>query len=340
MTGILLVNLGTPDSPSTSDVRKYLREFLSDARVIDVNAVSRFFLVNFIIAPLRAPKSAALYQKIWTEKGSPLMFYSLEVKKLLQERLGNDFQVELAMRYQNPSIESALEKFSQPIFDKIIVLPLFPQYASASTGSVHQKVMDIVSKWQVTPEISFINSYHNNKDFIQAWKTVANRYSANDYDHVLFSFHGLPERQIKKGDPFNHCLNDGCCDSISKHNMFCYRAQCFDTARLIAEKIGINQNQYTVCFQSRLGKTPWIKPYSDEVIKSLAENGKKKLLVFAPAFVSDCLETIYEIGVEYDTLFKEHGGEKVQMVESLNAEPVWIDALFNMCMKHAATIHS
>jgi ferrochelatase len=288
-------------------------------------------LVNFIIAPIRAPRSAKLYKEIWTEYGSPLLLYSTRQEYMLAEKLGNDYQVELAMRYQNPSIEFALEKFRKPVFKKIRVVPLFPQYASASTGSVHQKVMEVVSKWEVVPEIEFVNSYCNHAGYIDAFSEIGKKYQSENYDHVLFSFHGLPERQIKKSDAFDHCLKQGCCDALSLRNAFCYRAQCFETARLIAKNLQITPDHYTVCFQSRLGKTPWVRPYSDEVIEGLAREGKKRLLVFSPAFTSDCLETLYEIAVEYDVLFKKHGGEKVQMVESLNDHPRWIEALADIC---------
>jgi len=332
-TGVLLVNLGTPDSPSVSDVRKYLREFLSDPRVIDTSPLGRWLLVNFIIAPIRAPRSAKLYEKIWTEYGSPLLLYSTRQEYMLAEKLGNDYQVELAMRYQTPSIESGLEKLQIANVKKIIVLPLFPQYASASTGSVHEKVMDIVSTWQVVPEIEFINSYCNDVNYINAFSEIGKKHHPEDFDHILFSFHGLPERQIKKADRYNHCLNDGCCDVLGDKNAFCYRAQCYETARQIATRLNIKPPDYTVCFQSRLGKTPWIKPYSDVVIEELAKEGKKRLLVFSPAFTSDCLETLYEIGVEYDELFRKHGGEKVQLVESLNDSPLFIEALVQLVIK-------
>lgn len=329
-TGILLVNLGTPDSAGVSDVKKYLKEFLNDPRVIDIPAWKRLPLVNLIIVPFRAPRSAKLYQKIWTDNGSPLLHYSRLQQQLLQNELGDDYIVELAMRYQSPSIAEALEKFRKPIYKSIKVIPLFPQYASASTGSVQEKIMDIVRKWEVVPHIEFVNSFYDDTLFIDSWQEVAKKYFEQSYDHILFSFHGLPERQIRKADCFNHCLNDGCCDEMTERNAFCYRGQCFAAARLIAERFKLKKADYTVCFQSRLGKTPWIKPYSDHVITDLAKQGKKKLLVFAPAFVSDCLETIYEIGTEYNELFKKHGGEKVQMVESLNDHPKWIEALVNI----------
>jgi ferrochelatase len=326
-TGVLLVNLGTPDSPSVSDVRKYLREFLSDPRVIDTSAFTRWMLVNFIIAPIRSPRSAALYKKIWTAEGSPLLYYSQRQKQLLQEKLGNDYQVELAMRYQSPSIPDALKIFSKQIFKSIIVLPLFPQYASASTGSVHEKIMSEISTWQVIPGIKFINSFPNNKGFIDAFAEIGRAHQPEKFDHVLFSFHGLPERQIRKADRSGHCLQSDCCSILEEKNSFCYRAQCFETARCLAIKLNLSSENYTVCFQSRLGRTPWIKPYADHVIAELAKKGKKNILVFAPAFVSDCLETIYEIGTEYDLLFKKNGGSRVQMVESLNDHPAWISAM-------------
>jgi len=332
-TGIFLVNLGTPDSPSVKDVRKYLREFLSDPRVIDVSPVGRWALVNFIISPFRAPRSAKLYKEIWNPalsgtggNGSPLLYYSVRQKELLQQRLGNDYVVEMAMRYQSPSIESVLEKFHDPSFKKIKIIPLFPQYASASTGSVHEKIMSIVSRWQVIPEIEFVSHFCNDENFIKAFATIGRTYSPSSYDHVLMSFYGLPERQILKADQYNYCLKENCCASLTERNAFCYRAQCYETARLITAKLQIPFEKYTVTFQSRLGRTPWIKPYTDEVLIERAKKGDKKILVFAPAFVSDCLETIYEIGVEYDVLFKKHGGEKVQLVESLNDHPLWIEA--------------
>ncbi|OOQ58862.1 ferrochelatase [Mucilaginibacter pedocola] len=331
--GVLLVNLGTPDSPSTADVRKYLDEFLMDPRVIDVNPVLRTFLVKTIIVPFRAPKSAKLYRAIWDEKtGSPLKHYSILQQQLLQQRLGDGYIVELAMRYQNPSIESALQKLKEALVSDIQVIALFPQYASASTGSVHEKVMRIVKEWQTVPNITFSNSFHDNELMIETFADNAAKHRPETYDHVLFSFHGLPQRQLKKCDHTgSYCLQtSGCCDTLNDTNKFCYSAQSYDTARLIAEKMNLPKNKYTVCFQSRLGSDPWVQPYTSEVIKQMAEQGHKRLLVFCPAFVADCLETVYEVTTEYGDEFKALGGEHVQLVESLNAEPKWIDALEKM----------
>ncbi|WP_316791526.1 ferrochelatase [Pedobacter frigoris] len=330
--GILLVNLGTPDSPEVGDVRKYLDQFLMDERVIDVNALKRTLLVKGIIVPFRSPKTSKLYKEIWDENGSPLLYFSKIQIALVQEQLGDDYHVELAMRYQNPSILSALEKMKAGLVESIKVIPMFPQYASASTGSVIQSVMEIVSKWATIPPVTFVNSFHDNELMIETFADNAKKYQPETYDHVLFSFHGLPERQLLKCDHTGHyCLKkDNCCDTINDTNKFCYSAQGHDTARLIAEKLNIKREDYTVCFQSRLGKEPWVQPYTTDVLKKLAGEGKKRLLVFSPAFVADCLETLYEITVEYHEEFKELGGEHVQLVESLNDNPKFITALVDM----------
>ncbi|MFD2864639.1 ferrochelatase [Mucilaginibacter antarcticus] len=328
--GILLVNLGTPDSPSTADVRKYLNEFLMDGRVIDINPVLRTMLVQGIIVPFRAPKSAKLYREIWSdETGSPLLHYSKLQHAALANRLGEEYQVELAMRYQSPSIESALARLKANLVSDIKVIPMFPQYASASTGSVQEKVMDLVKTWQTIPNISFVNSFHDDDLMIQTFADNAQKHQPATYDHVLFSFHGLPQRQLMKCDhTHSYCLKvDGCCETLNDTNKFCYSAQSYDTARLIAQKSGISKDQYTVCFQSRLGNDPWVQPYTSKVIEELAHQGKKRLLVLCPAFVADCLETVYEVTKEYGDEFKALGGEHVQLVQSLNDAPMFIDAL-------------
>ena len=327
--GILLVNLGTPDSPETRDVRIYLTEFLNDPRVIDYSALARFILVNCIIVPFRAAKSAATYKKIWTKEGSPLLVWGKKVKQLLQEKLGAGYQVELAMRYRKPGINEALEKLMKANVDSVKVIPLFPHYASATTGSVHQKIMEIVSRWQTIPEISFVNSFHDNEKMIAAFTDLGRRHDPSQYDHVLFSFHGLPARQLIKADPgCAHCQKAaGCCETMVEVNRYCYGAQSYQTAYLIAEKLGIPKEKYTICFQSRLGKEIWMQPYTSQAVKQLAAEGKKNVLVFCPAFICDCLETVYEVSEEYQELFREHGGQKLQLVEGLNDHPLWIEAL-------------
>ncbi|WP_338876657.1 ferrochelatase [Spirosoma sp. SC4-14] len=331
-TGVLIVNLGTPDSPSVSDVRKYLREFLMDGRVIDIPVLQRTLLINGIIAPFRAPKSAKVYKELWTENGSPLKHYGYVVERELQKELGDAYIVKLAMRYQSPSLEAGLNELQQLGLADIVVIPFFPQYASASTGSVYEKVMDIVKNWQVIPAIRFVNRFHNHPKFIEGFVQLGRKYmQAYNYDHFIFSYHGLPERQISKGDSTGKvCQFGSCCDSYHAMNQHCYRAQSFDTTRLLVRELGIPEGKYTTCFQSRLGRTPWIKPYTDDVIRELGSKGIKSVLAFSPSFVADCLETTIEVGVEYKELFEASGGQHWQLVESLNDSPIWIETLADL----------
>ncbi len=333
-TCVLLINLGTPDSPSVKDVRKYLFEFLNDPRVIDINPIGRFFLVNFIIVPFRAPKSAKIYKELWTDKGSPIMIYGESVKEKLQKELGDDFEVELAMRYKNPGLDEVCARMEKRGYEKIIILPLFPQYASASTGSAIEKAMKLISKWWVIPEIKIISQFYDDENYLNCVIEQSKKFNLNDYDHILFSYHGLPERQVDKvysdGKP---CKDHKCEDEINDDNKYCYKATCFATTRSLAEKLNLSKDRYTVCFQSRLDKD-WLEPFSDKVVEEWAEKGAKKLLVFSPAFVADCLETTVEIGIEYQNIFKDNGGEKVQLVESLNDHPMWIDTLKKMVLKN------
>lgn len=328
--GVLLVNLGTPDSTATGDVRKYLREFLMDGRVIDFPFIPRWMLVNLIIAPFRAPKSAKEYRKLWTDRGSPLLFHTQDLKDKLVSKLDSSvYHVEMAMRYQTPSIADALLALNKANVKKIIVIPLFPQYASATNGSVIDRVMEEARKWQIIPNITFINNFVEHPVFLEAWAELGREMMEKEaYDVFLFSYHGLPERQIRKGSVDGYCqLSDKCCANYTKKNQFCYRAQCFLTTRLIAEKLALPAEKVQTCFQSRLGNDPWIKPYTEEVIKELAEKGVKKVLVFSPAFVADCLETTVEVGEEYKEQFIEQGGEAWNLVPSLNSRDTWVDCV-------------
>lgn len=327
-TGILLVNLGTPDAPTRSAVYRYLQQFLLDARVIDINPIARNLLVRGIIAPFRSGKSAKAYQELWTENGSPLKFYGERLAAQIQTRLGGAYQVELAMRYQNPSLQSAIQKLMQAKVSKIKVFSLFPQYASATVGSVHEEVMRILSTQQIIPETEFINSYPTWEPMIELFAANARQFELGSYDHFLFSYHGLPQRQLVKADAFNHCLKQNdCCKTLTPTNQFCYSAQCYATTQAIAAKLGLTEQQYTVCFQSRLGSDPWTQPYTVQVIEKLAKQGAKRLLVFCPAFTADCLETTIEIGEEYQEDFHKWGGEQLDLVPSLNDSPAWADAL-------------
>jgi ferrochelatase len=331
-TGVLLIQLGTPDSPKTRDVRIYLREFLNDPRVIDIPWLPRKLLVNGIIVPFRAPKSAKIYQELWdlTEDGvSPLLTHTEKVKELLQDRLKNDnVTVEMAMRYQNPSMDSVLARMKTANYDEIIILPFFPQYASASTGSAVEKAMDIIRKWWVIPDVKIISQFYDNEGYLDSIVERTKEFDVKSYDHILFSYHGLPERQVDKvyEEDTDLCTDQPCESEINDTNKFCYKATCYATTRLLAEKLGLKEEDYTVCFQSRLDKK-WLTPFSDKIVEERAKKGDKKLLAFSPAFVADCLETLVEIGVEYQEIFEEHGGEKVQLVPSSNSHPRFIDGL-------------
>ncbi len=333
-TGILLVNLGTPKSPEPGDVFHYLNEFLTDERVIDLPWLRRQILVRGVIVPNRYRQSAATYTKVWTEQGSPLLVYSRSMRDKLQARLGDDFVVQLAMRYQEPSIACAMTNLEAHGLDHLIILPLFPQYASATTGSIHQKVMEYLRNWKLIPSLSFISAFATHPAFLNAFVTIGERYQPETFDHVLFSFHGLPERQITQTDTSGCCLKRSkCCETLCERNHQCYRAQCYATARLLSDRLGLRQNKYTVSFQSRLGKEPWTQPYTEDKVKEFASIGLKNVLVFAPAFVADCLETTYEIGLEYGHLFEQMGGKRLQLVESLNDNEIWIEALRSIILE-------
>ncbi len=327
--GVLLINLGTPDSPKTGDVRRYLFQFLNDPRVIDINPVARAALVNLFIVPFRAPKSAKTYEQLWTDEGSPLKIYGERLRDSVDASLGEDYEVELAMRYQNPSIPDVLERMRKKNHEKIVVIPLFPQYASASGGSALDQAMKTISDWWVIPEVQFISQYFDDEKMLEAFAERARQYDIGSYDHILFSYHGLPERQVDKVYEEGVCEDRDCENEITQENKFCYKATCFATTRMLAEKLGIPEERYTVCFQSRLNDR-WLKPFSDEMVEQKGKEGAKRLLVFSPAFVADCLETNVEIGIEYQELFEEHGGEKVQLVESLNDHPLWVESLKEM----------
>jgi len=328
--GVLLVQLGTPDSPKTSDVRRYLSEFLNDPRVIDLPWLGRKILVNGIIVPFRAPKSAKIYKELFDMHNgvSPLISHTENVVEKLSKRLSKDVvTVHYAMRYQNPSMYDVLEKMRLENYDKLIILPMFPQYASASTGSAIDLAMNIIRKWWVVPEVSVVNQFWDNEGYIDSIVERAKQFNLNDYEHVLFSYHGLPDRHVDKVyEGSDLCSDQPCETEVNEKNKFCYKATCYATTRLIATKLNIPEEKYTVCFQSRLDKK-WLTPFADKVVEELGEKGTKKILAFSPAFVADCLETVIEIGDEYQELFEEKGGEKVQLVPSSNDHDRFIDGL-------------
>ena len=335
-TAVLLIQLGTPDSPKTSDVRRYLSEFLNDPRVIDLPWLARKLLVNGIIVPFRAPKSAKIYKELWDlGKGqSPLLVHTQKVQEKLKVRLkSSNVDVYMAMRYQNPSMADVMEEMRALHYDHVIVLPLFPQYASASSGSAIERAMKIMSTWWTTPEISIVNQFWDNSGYIDSIVERSKAFNLKDYDHILFSYHGLPEKHVDKvyeGDSL--CSEAPCETEINDKNSMCYKATSYATTRLIADKLGLKDEDYTVCFQSRLDKK-WLTPFSDKVVEEQGRRGAKKLLAFSPAFVADCLETVIEIGHEYQDIFEEHGGEKIQLVPSSNDHERFIDGLEEIIRK-------
>lgn len=335
-TGVLLVNLGTPLSPNPKDVYRYLIEFLTDGRVIDIPWLKRQLLVRGIIVPSRYRESAKAYQKIWTQEGSPLLVYGKKVQYALQKALGPSFQIELAMRYQEPSIQHAMDNLMHAGIEHLIAIPLFPQYASATTGSVNQRIQEILCRSTVIPKVTLLNQFATHPTLINAFCAAAQEHPLEDYDHILFSFHGLPERHILKSDRNNCCMRSStCCQKLEKRNQSCYSAQCYATAHAIASELGLAKERFSISFQSRLGKDPWLKPYTSETIDHLAMQGHKKVLVMCPAFVCDCLETLYEIGIEYAHAFQKAGGKRLDLVRGLNDHPLWIETLKELVTSEA-----
>ena len=331
-TGVLVINLGTPNSAKLVDVYKYLTEFLNDPRVIDIPWISRFLLVNFIIIPFRVRNSTKIYKMLFDQNNgvAPLLEYGESFKAQLAQRFQNEeVTIELAMRYGKPSLNEVCARMEKASYDEIVILPMFPQYASSSTGSALEKALRLIRNWYVIPEVKVISQYWDNPGYIDTIIERAKKFNLKDYDHILFSYHGLPERQVDKVYEDRDCDNHDCEKEINAENRWCYKATCYGTTRLIAERLGIEEKDYTVCFQSRLDKE-WLEPFSDKVVEEWGRKGAKKLLVFSPAFVADCLETTIEIGDEYDELFKELGGEKVDLVESLNDHPMWVETCEKM----------
>lgn len=306
--GVLLVNLGTPEAPTPFHVAKFLTEFLMDSRVIDVPFLKRSILVRLLIIPSRKKKIAEAYARIWTDQGSPLLVNSQNFEKRLQKAMGETVSISLAMRYQTPSIEEKLQELQKKRLDTLLILPLFPQYASATSGSILQHVMGILSQWNEIPKIKMISQFHDYEPFIEAFAIQGRKYPLVEYDHILFSFHGLPQRQMEQSSP-------------------AYQDDCKRTAELIAKRLNISTDRYSVSFQSRLGKEPWTQPYTTDIIEKLAKAHKKKVLVFSPAFVADCIETLHEIQVELQDEFRRFGGDELHLVEGLNDSPHWVEAV-------------
>ena len=326
---LLLINLGTPDKPTYFSVFKYLRQFLMDGRVININPLLRYILVNFIICPIRSFPSAKIYKEVWdSETGSPLLHNTKELTKKLKFKLP-EYDIHFAMRYQNPSIEKVLDDILKKNPDELIILPLFPHYAAATTGSVYEEVSRIVSKRWVVPKIKFINQFYDNDKFIDAWIDKASKFKIDTYDKIIFSYHGIPNSHVDNVYPDSMCVNHNCEMEITEDNKFCYKATTYETTKILAKKLNIPEDKYIVSYQSRL-TNKWLSPFTDEVLESLPKDDKKNVLVFSPAFTADCLETIIEIGDEYKELFEESGGQNLDYVESLNYSDLWADAIIDI----------
>ncbi|PIR21627.1 MAG: ferrochelatase [Deltaproteobacteria bacterium CG11_big_fil_rev_8_21_14_0_20_47_16] len=329
--GILLVNLGSPDSPSVPDVRRYLREFLMDERVIDVNPWLRRLIVECTILPFRPKQSAHAYSKIWTDEGSPLIVTSRQVQKLLQEKL--PYPVALGMRYGNPSIKAAIQALLAKGVDRIFLIPLYPHYAMSSVETVVVEVHRVLRELNAAALLEIQPPFYNEPSYINALIESAKPYLEAGYDHLLFSYHGLPERHLKLADRTkSHCMTEHCCTTPSPAHVTCYRHQVYETTRLFVEGAKIPKEKYSVAFQSRLGRDPWIQPYTDHEIPKLADRGVKNLLVMCPAFVSDCLETLEEIGMRAREQFLSAGGKNLTLIPCLNTHPRWVGALYQWIM--------
>jgi protoporphyrin/coproporphyrin ferrochelatase len=327
---VLLVNLGSPDSASVRDVRRYLREFLMDGRVLDAPWPVRFCIVHFGILPKRPVESAHAYSAIWTAEGSPLIVTSRRVRAALQERLS--VPVELAMRYQNPSIDHAVRSLARQGIEEMLLIPLFPHYAMSSYESAVVRVREVVRHVAPAMNVEVMPPYVDHPDYIRALVASARDALGAPHDHVLFSFHGIPERHLRKSDPTGaHCLaSPQCCEVPSPAHATCYRAQCFATVRRFVDEARLSPGTYSVAFQSRLGKDPWLRPYTDEQLTRFPSAGVRRLVVLCPAFVSDCLETLEEIGLRGRDSFLRAGGTSLTLVPCLNEHPRWLDALEGM----------
>lgn len=338
-TGVLLVNLGTPASTRVSDVRRYLREFLSDPHVLSMPAPVRRMLLEIVILPTRPRRSAKAYRKIWHKEGSPLLVNSRALRAALEKELGPAYVVELGMRYGQPSIRGALHRLSAADVARVLVLPLFPQYSTAATLSTIEKVWQEVAALHHLAPIEILGAFYADPRFIDAWSAVAGpEIQGLAPDHVLFSYHGLPESHVRAVDRSGgqHCLaSEDCCRSLVDANRDCYRAQCFATSRSLVRALELDPGITSTSFQSRLGPVSWIRPYTDMVLPELAEQGHRRIVVVCPAFVADCLETLEEIGIRAVAQWQSLGGEALRLVPSLNAHPVWVDGLAHMLRQHA-----
>ncbi|MBA2661396.1 MAG: ferrochelatase [Bradymonadaceae bacterium] len=335
--GVLLVNLGSPDSPSVPDVRAYLREFLSDPRVLDIPTIKRQTILNLFILPFRPKESAHAYEQVWTENGSPLIHTTMQLRDLLRER--SSLPIEVGMRYGNPSTESAVRALVAQGVDQIFVVPLYPHYAMSSYETAVAKVQTAIAAVAPGVELRVQPPFYNDPDYIEALVEASAEHLAMDWDHILFTYHGIPERHLRKADSSGcFCLKlDSCCDNPNPAHGYCYRAQVLATTRAFVAKAGIAADKYSLTFQSRLGRDPWLKPYTDVELERFPAKNIKKLLVISPAFVADCLETIEELGMRGKESFIQAGGTDYHLIPCLNTHPRWVQTVEKFIQRFEAT---
>ena len=336
--GVILANIGTPQSPETPDVRKYLKQFLMDKYVIDIPWPVRAGLVYGIIAPLRSKRSSKAYKKIWTDRGSPLLFHTQDYAKKLSQSLGEDFEVLVGMRYGQPSIDRAVEKLKA--CEKIVIFPQYPQYAESSSRSSLEAFARATSKGLLKEKTKSVPAFYSNATWLSSVeKNIGQVLDNHPIDHVLFSYHGLPERHLTKIDPQkNHCANyQKCCENPGESLKTCYRAQAHHTTQALARRLGLSKDKFSMSFQSRLGKQVWIPPYTDKVLPELAQKGVKNLAVVCPSFVADCLETLEEIAMEGRETFQEAGGGEFHYIPCSNSDDLWVQAGTELIQQALAT---
>ena len=341
---VLLLNLGTPAEPTAAGLRDFYRHFFSDPFVFDFNPVGRWLLRNLIILPLRAPRIARDYEQIWMEEGSPLKVYADRMQANLQQRFadaGEDVIVRNGMAYSKPFVSESMAEFEQLGVKEVLLLPMYPQYSTATTASVFHSVNEAARQWHTRPELRFVDDLFQETAFIGAWKKHINeKLQTGDVDHVIFSYHGVPEKSIKKADDAGVCWFGRCCDQVTPENRRCYRMQCLQTTRNIAAALGWDDSYWSMAFQSRFGPLPWIQPYLDEHIVELVEKGRKRIAVVTPSFISDCLETVFEIGIEYREEFEEAGGDTFKLIPNLNDNPAWFGAVYQIAKAHLDGVSS
>lgn len=328
MKGALLINLGSPESPNPKDVKKYLGEFLMDERVIDLAKPLRTFLVKGIILNTRPKKSAKAYKKIWWKEGSPLIVLSQRLQDAVQKKVS--VPIGLAMRYGTPSIEQGIKELVDQGVDEIMLIPLYPQFAMATTETILVLAENIRDEKYPDLEFTVLPPFYNHPDYVRVLSESIQEYlSDKGWEHLLFSYHGIPERHIRKSDVTkSHCkIDKSCCQTASKAHQYCYRHQCYETTRQVAEYLGLKEDRFSTSFQSRLGVDPWLQPYTDQTVARFAKKGTKKMAIVTPAFVSDCLETLEEIGMEAVEDFEEKGGEELHVVPCINTRKDWVNVM-------------